>query len=199
MISLQSQIQDDVNRQRRTVLIREIALDAGAPAIAPNLQEEGFGVVDIPCNAPSLRAHEKIAALIEAGRFHHDGNPVLRLDALQRRSLDGPKRKHLPRKLRPQNKIDAAVATIIAMSRAMVPAEENRPGAGHPVERQLPWYNVERVSQPGSVILTAWKAAQKPPGDQQRHHLPHQLRDPRQPAVRMAHWRRGFIHSRSSR
>ena len=32
-----------------------------------------------------------------------------------------------PRKLRPQNKIDAAVATIVAMSRAMVPGESSLP------------------------------------------------------------------------
>lgn len=30
-----------------------------------------------------------------------------------------------PRKLRPQNKIDAAVALIVAMARAMVPAEKS--------------------------------------------------------------------------
>jgi len=32
-----------------------------------------------------------------------------------------------PRKLRSQNKIDAAVATIVAMSRAMVASEEKSP------------------------------------------------------------------------
>jgi phage terminase large subunit-like protein len=108
-------------------LIREISLDAwGSREIAPNLQEEGFEVVDIPMQTRHLsEPMKKIAALIDAGRFHHDGNPAY-VWMLSNVEVWMDRNENIfPRKLRPQNKIDAAVATIVAMSRAMVPSEEH--------------------------------------------------------------------------
>ena len=128
MISLR-QIQDDVIDSSETVLIREISLDAwGSREIAPNLQEEGFEVVDIPMQTRHLsEPMKKIAALIDAGRFHHDGNPAY-VWMLSNVEVWSDRNENIfPRKLRSQNKIDAAVATIVAMSRAMVPSEEKSP------------------------------------------------------------------------
>jgi len=70
---------------------------------------------------------KKIAALIDAGRFHHDGNPAY-VWMLSNVEVWSDRNENIfPRKLRSQNKIDAAVATIVAMSRAMVPSEEKSP------------------------------------------------------------------------
>jgi len=112
------------------VLIGEIALDAwGSREIAPNLQEEGFEVVDIPMQTRHLsEPMKKIAALIDSGRFHHDGNPAYVWMMSNVEVWMDRNENIFPRKLRPQNKIDAAVATIIAMARAMVPREEQAAG-----------------------------------------------------------------------
>jgi phage terminase large subunit-like protein len=129
MISLR-QIQDDVVESAGTVLISEIALDAwGSREIAPNLQEEGFVVVDIPMQTRHLsEPMKKIAALIDSGRFHHDGNPAFVWMMSNVEVWMDRNENIFPRKQRPQSKIDAAVATIIAMSRAMVPAAESPVG-----------------------------------------------------------------------
>lgn len=129
MISLR-QIQEDVISSAETVLIGEIALDAwGSREIAPNLQEEGFEVVDIPMQTRHLsEPMKKIAALIDSGRFHHDGNPAYVWMMSNVEVWMDRNENIFPRKLRPQNKIDAAVATIIAMARAMVPREEQAAG-----------------------------------------------------------------------
>lgn len=126
MISLR-QIQDDLMEDAETVVISEIAMDAwGSREIAPNLQEEGFQVVDIPMQVRHLSEPMKsIAALVDAGRFHHDGNPAFVWMLSNVECKEDRNDNIFPRKQRPQNKIDAAVATIIAKARSIVPAAEN--------------------------------------------------------------------------
>ncbi|MER2518559.1 MAG: terminase TerL endonuclease subunit [Candidatus Accumulibacter phosphatis] len=126
MISLR-QIQDDLMEDAETVVISEIAMDAwGSREIAPNLQEEGFQVVDIPMQVRHLSEPMKsIAALVDAGRFHHDGNPAYVWMLSNVECKEDRNDNIFPRKQRPQNKIDAAVATIIAKARSIVPAAEN--------------------------------------------------------------------------
>jgi phage terminase large subunit-like protein len=60
-----------------------------------------------------------IEALIEDGRLHHDGDPVLTwavANVTAREFADGTV---MPRKERPENKIDPLVALVIAMAAAM--------------------------------------------------------------------------------
>ena len=123
MISLR-QIQDDLVELASTVVITEIAMDAwGSREIAPNLQEEGFSVVDLPMQVRHLSEPMKsIAALVDAGRFHHDANPVYVWMLSNVECKEDRNDNIFPRKQRPQNKIDAAVATIIAKARSVVPA-----------------------------------------------------------------------------
>lgn len=127
MISLR-QIEEDVIESAHTVAISEVAMDAwGAREIAPSLQEEGFEVVDIPMQVRYLsEPMKKIAALVDAGRFHHDGNPAFVWMMSNVEVKEDRNENIFPRKLRAQNKIDAAVATIVAMSRAMVPKESEQ-------------------------------------------------------------------------
>ena len=124
MINLR-QIQDELMDDAETVVVSEIAMDAwGSREIAPNLQEEGFTVVDIPMQVRHLSEPMKtIAALVDAGRFHHDGNPAFVWMMSNVECKEDRNENIFPRKQRSQNKIDAAIATIVAMARAMVPAE----------------------------------------------------------------------------
>lgn len=120
MIALR-QIQKDVTETSEKVVISEVAIDAwGAREIAPNLQEDGFEVVDVPQHVRYLsEPMKKIAALVDGGRFHHDGNPAY-VWMLGNVEVKPDRNENIfPRKLRPENKIDAGVATIIAMLRLM--------------------------------------------------------------------------------
>ena len=121
MISLE-QIQEDILDSSEVVIVREIAKDPwGGQQMGANLAEEGFEVVDIPQQVRYLSEPMKdIQALVDAGRFHHDANPC---SVWQFSNVEvAPDRNEniFPRKLRPQNKIDSAVATICAHGRAMV-------------------------------------------------------------------------------
>jgi len=124
MIDLE-QIQEELFRVAEIVVIREIVKDQwGGQQLGANLAAQGFTVVDLPQQVRYLSEPMKdIQALVDAGRFHHDGNPcyVWQLSNVEVK----PDRNEniFPRKLRAQNKIDAAVATIVAHHRAMVPAE----------------------------------------------------------------------------
>ena len=86
------------------------------------LAAEGFTVVDIPQQVRYLSDPMKeIQALVDAGRFHHDGNPAF-VWMLSNVEIAPDRNENIfPRKLRAANKIDAAVALIVAMNRAMVP------------------------------------------------------------------------------
>jgi len=82
----------------------------------------GIPRVEVPPSPAVLSpAMKELEAAIYDGRFHHDGHPVLTWcmsNVLTRESPLG--NLSMPDKERPENKIDAAVALFIAMSRAMV-------------------------------------------------------------------------------
>lgn len=121
MISL-AQIEEDTIEIAEQVKVEEIALDAwGAREMAPSLHELGYTVIDIPMNVKYLSEPMKdIAALIEAGRLHHDGNPAF-VWMMSNVEVKADRNDNIfPRKQREQNKIDAAVALIVSHSRAML-------------------------------------------------------------------------------
>jgi phage terminase large subunit-like protein len=125
MIDL-AQIEEEVLASSEIVIVKEVAKDPwGGQQMGANLAAEGFEVVDIPQQVRFLSEPMKeIQALVDAGRFHHDGNPAFvwmfsNVEVKQDRNEN-----IFPRKLRPENKIDAAVATIVAMNRAMVEQPE---------------------------------------------------------------------------
>ena len=124
MINLK-QIQEEVEAVAETAVIGEIGMDAwGSREIAPSLQEAGFAVVDIPMTTRNLSEPMKlIAALVEAGRFHHDGNLASTWMFSNVEVFEDRNENIFPRKGSAEKKIDAAVATILAVSRAMVGAE----------------------------------------------------------------------------
>lgn len=126
MINLR-QIQEEVEASAELHVIAEIPMDAwGSREIAPNLQEAGFTVVDVPMTVRNLSEPMKlIAALVDAGRFHHDGNLATIWMMSNVEVFEDRNENIFPRKGSAEKKIDAAVATILAIGRAMA-------GAGQP-------------------------------------------------------------------
>jgi len=125
MIDLE-QIQEELIEDASQVHIREVAKDPwGGHQLGANLAAEGFTVVDIPQQVRYLSDPMKeIAAVVDAGRFHHDGNPAY-VWMLSNVEVQEDRNENIfPRKSRAQNKIDAAVATIVAMNRALAVAPE---------------------------------------------------------------------------
>ncbi len=126
MIDLE-QVQEDIFAIAETVVMREIAKDPwGGQQIGANLAQQGFEVVDIPQQVRFLSEPMKdIQALVDAGRFHHDGNPCYVWQLSNVEVAPDRNENIFPRKLRAGNKIDAAVATIIAHNRSMVVEPES--------------------------------------------------------------------------
>ena len=121
MISLR-QIEQDTIDAAEQVQVNEIAMDAwGAREMGPSLQELGYITIDVPMNVKYLSEPMKdIAALIDAGRYHHDGNPAFEWmfsNVVQKEDNNG---NVFPRKSSGEKKIDAAIAAIIAHGRAML-------------------------------------------------------------------------------
>lgn len=120
MIDLE-QIQEELIENASVVVIREVAKDPwGGHQLGANLAAEGFTVVDIPQQVRYLSDPMKeIDAVVNAGRFHHDGNPAY-VWMLSNVEVQEDRNENIfPRKARASNKIDAAVATIVAMNRAL--------------------------------------------------------------------------------
>jgi phage terminase large subunit-like protein len=124
MISL-SQIEDEVMDTCRLIGTREVAKDPwGGHQMGANLEAEGLTVVDIPQQVRYLSEPMKeIAALVDSDRFHHDGNPCYVWQLSNVEVKEDRNENVFPRKSRATNKIDAAVATIVAMNRALASVE----------------------------------------------------------------------------
>ncbi len=125
MIDLEA-IQEDILAAAGIVVLGSVAKDPWNSAqIGANLAGEGFEVIDVPQQVRYLSEPMKdIQALIDAGRFHHDANPCSVWQFSNVECTPDRNENIYPRKARAANKIDAAVATIIAHGRAMVGATD---------------------------------------------------------------------------
>ncbi|MEM7416777.1 MAG: terminase TerL endonuclease subunit [Gemmatimonadota bacterium] len=91
-----------------------------ATQLATHLINEGLECVEVPQTAKNLSEPMKeIQALIEDGRIHHNGNPVFAWGIGNVTAQVDRNDNVFPRKERPENKIDPAVALIIAMRQLM--------------------------------------------------------------------------------
>lgn len=126
MIDL-SHIEADIIASADIVVVREIAKDPwGGQQMGANLANEGFTVVDIPQQVRYMSEPMKdIQALIDAGRYRHDGNPCYVWQMSNVEVAPDRNENIFPRKLRATNKIDAAIGTIVAHNRSMVLETEN--------------------------------------------------------------------------
>lgn len=123
MISLE-QIQEDTLELAGLTGAREFAKDPwGGHQMGANLQAEGMEVVDIPQQTRYLSDPMKeIEARVDGGKFRHDGNPCYVWQLSNVEVKEDRNENVFPRKARASNKIDAAIATIVAMSRAIAGA-----------------------------------------------------------------------------
>jgi len=110
-------------------VLADIGFDPwGAYSIMSSLQEGRNGraltVTEVPQNVKHLSEPMKwIGAYVDAGRIHHNGDPVLAWCLSNVTIKPDANDNIFPRKERVEQKIDAAVALIIAFSRLLV-AEE---------------------------------------------------------------------------
>lgn len=99
----------------------------GATNLAHQLDDEGLAPVTITQNYTNMSDPMKeIEAAIASGRFHHDGNPIMTwcMSNVIGKTLPGNDDVVRPIKQGNDNKIDGAVANIMAVGRVMVPPEK---------------------------------------------------------------------------
>jgi phage terminase large subunit-like protein len=115
---IESDLLEDAGRFR----VLQIAFDKwGGTQLANNMQAHGLTMVEVPQTVAGLsEAMKWVEAMVLAGRFHHDGDPVLTWMFANVTAKTDANDNVFPRKERPENKIDGAVACIMAMSRMMV-------------------------------------------------------------------------------
>ena len=120
-------IQKQILEARELVAIQEVAKDQHNSAqLGANLEGEGLTVLDVPQITKYLSDPMKdIAALIDAGRFHHDGNPAFVWMLSNVECREDANENIFPRKSKEENKIDAATALILAHGRAMLRSEQS--------------------------------------------------------------------------
>ncbi|MDM9239564.1 terminase large subunit [Klebsiella pneumoniae] len=102
--------------------LNEFAYDPwSATQFAVSVAAEGVPIVEVPQTVKNLsEAMKEVEAKIYAGRFHHDGNPVMTW-MMSNVTVKPDKNENIfPNKATPENKIDGPVAMFIAMSRLLV-------------------------------------------------------------------------------
>lgn len=98
----------------------------GAANLSHQLDDEGLTPITIQQNYTNMSDPMKeLEAAILSGRFHHDGNPLLTwcVGNVVGKHYAGDDDVVRPTKQHADNKIDGAVALIMAIGRAMVPPE----------------------------------------------------------------------------
>lgn len=117
-----NQVERDVLDDAKLVAVLEVPHDPfGAFQMAKNLQAHGLVPIKIPQQKEHLSpAMKELDAAILAGRFHHDGNPVLSWMMGNVTARPDANDNVFPRKEKTENKIDGPVALIMAVGRAML-------------------------------------------------------------------------------
>jgi len=99
----------------------------GATNLGHNLMDEGLNVVTVTQNYTNLSDPMKeLEAAINSGRFHHDGNALMtwQISNVIGKNLPGNDDVVRPVKQKAINKIDGAVALIMAIGEAMLQMRE---------------------------------------------------------------------------
>jgi phage terminase large subunit-like protein len=112
-------IERDLIQDRDTYGVLEVAFDPSqATELSTRMQSEGLTMVDIPQNMSRFNEPMKdVAARIIAGRIVHDDNPILDWVIGNVGAKQDAQERVFPIKSRPENKIDGAVALIMAIGR----------------------------------------------------------------------------------
>ncbi|SQI33539.1 Phage terminase-like protein, large subunit [Providencia alcalifaciens] len=100
----------------------------GATNLSHQLADEGLNPITIVQNYTNMSDPMKeLEAAIASGRFHHDGNPIMTwcIGNVVGKFLPGNDDVVRPIKEQNENKIDGAVALIMAIGRAMLHEESD--------------------------------------------------------------------------
>lgn len=100
----------------------------GATNLSHHLADEGLNPVTIIQNFTNLSDPMKeLEAAIQSGRFHHDGNPILTwcISNVVGKNAPGNDDVVRPIKERNENKIDGAVALIMAIGRIILSEQDD--------------------------------------------------------------------------
>jgi phage terminase large subunit-like protein len=119
--AIKADVLDDAGRHA----IQGCGFDAyGGTKLSAELMADGVPMVEVPMTTRHLSEPMKwLEALILSGRIHHSGDPVLTWMVSNVVAKTDANDNVFPRKEAPENKIDGAVALIIALGRAMGQAE----------------------------------------------------------------------------
>jgi phage terminase large subunit-like protein len=114
-------IRDSVIEDMNTQAPKEIVFDPWRAAqLAQELMKEGATAIEFRQTVQNMSLPMKeLESAVRAGRLHHDGNPVLTWMISNVVAKLDAKDNIYPRKEKPENKIDGAVAAIMAIARAM--------------------------------------------------------------------------------
>jgi len=120
------QVKDDLLALKSVVQVKEIIYDPWrATQLAHQLAASGATCVEFPQGAQNMAAgFDELNAALAAGRFHHDGNPVLAWMAANTIAKSIIKGLSVPSKDKPANKIDGIVAVCMGLSRAIAGQQE---------------------------------------------------------------------------
>ncbi|EIC82090.1 terminase large subunit [Serratia sp. M24T3] len=118
-------ILEEAKSVNRVNPVQESPIDPhGATNLSHHLADEGLNPITIIQNYTNMSDPMKeLEAAIESGRFHHDGNPIMTwcISNVVGKHLPGNDDVVRPIKEQNENKIDGAVALIMAIGRAMLP------------------------------------------------------------------------------
>lgn len=118
------QIKDDVIASHLETPCISVPIDPhGATNLSHHLADEGLEVVTVTQNFTNLSDPMKeLEAAINSGRFHHDGNPIMawHISNVIGKHYQGNDDVVRPVKQKAINKIDGAVALIMAIGEAML-------------------------------------------------------------------------------
>lgn len=122
-----TRIEDDIRDHDEQLGVTELGFDPyGATQLTNNLAEDGIKCVEVPQRVQYLSEPMKmLEAYVKSGQFHHDDNPVLNWAMSNVVVKPDANENIFPRKERVENKIDPAVAIIIALSRALMGEDTN--------------------------------------------------------------------------
>lgn len=122
-------IEDDIRSDATAYRVSDCAFDPWqATQIMQRLQAERLPVTEYRQTVQNMSEPMKeLEALVLQGRLHHDGDPVLAWMVSNVVCHVDAKDNIYPRKERPENKIDGAIALIMALGRASTYKSEASP------------------------------------------------------------------------
>jgi phage terminase large subunit-like protein len=120
-------IEDDLREISKEFQVVEVAYDPfQATQFATRMLSEGFPMVEMRAVVKTFSEPMKhLDALIVDGKFHYNGDPILTWMFSNVVAHYDNKDNVYPKKERPENKIDGAIALIMALGRAMVGGDED--------------------------------------------------------------------------